>query len=45
MERKRVKKRRQALLLVLLAAAGFIGGLTEYMSPSLRVDEDQLKPP
>lgn len=48
MERKKYKKIRQSLLLVLLAAAGFIGGLTgltEYMSPSLRVDEEQLKPP
>lgn len=33
------------MLLVLLAAAGFLGALTEYMSPSLRVDEEHLKPP
>ena len=45
MKRKKFKEREIAMLLVLLAAAGFLGALTEYMSPSLRVDEEHLKPP
>ena len=45
MKRKKFKVRGIAALLVLLAAAGFLGALTEYMSPSLRVDEEHLKPP
>lgn len=45
MKRKKFKVRGIASLLVLLTAAGFLGALTEYMSPSLRVDEEHLKPP
>lgn len=45
MKRKKFKVRGIAALLVLLTAAGFLGALTEYMSPSLRVDEEHLKPP
>lgn len=45
MKRKKFKGRGIAALLVLLTAAGFLGALTEYMSPSLRVDEEHLKPP
>lgn len=45
MKRKKFKVKGIAALLVLLTAAGFLGALTEYMSPSLRVDEEHLKPP
>lgn len=43
---KKIKfKVRTAAILVFVMIFGLLGGLVEFISPSLRVDEDQLKPP
>lgn len=45
MRRIDIKGRTLAFITVICLFFGMLGGLVEYMSPTMRVDEDELKPP
>lgn len=45
MRRIDIKRRTLAFITVICLFLGMLGGLVEYMSPTMRVDEDELKPP
>lgn len=45
MKRIDIKGRTLTAITVVCLAFGMLGGLVEYMSPAMRVDEDELKPP
>lgn len=45
MRRIDIKRRTLAFITVICLFFGMLGGLVEYMSPTMRVDEDELKPP
>lgn len=45
MRRIDIKGRTLAVITVICLFFGMLGGLVEYMSPTMRVDEDELKPP
>ncbi len=45
MRRINIKGRGLAAVLTCCIGLGLLGGLAEYMSPSVRVDENELKPP
>lgn len=45
MKRIDIKGRTLAVITVVCLVFGMLGGLVEYMGPTMRVDEDELKPP
>lgn len=45
MKRVNIKKRTLAVVTAACLLFGMLGGLVEYMGPTMRVDEDELKPP
>ena len=45
MKRIDIKGRTLAAITVVFLIFGMLGGLVEYMGPTMRVDEDELKPP
>ena len=45
MKRIDIKGRTLAVITVVCLFFGMLGGLVEYMGPTMRVDEDELKPP